>query len=156
MADESIEEELPSPADARLLEELRHAHGADPVPTGFIERSKGLLAWMGIDEELAELIATPEAEMAGTRGSTATTALSFRLGDGPTLLELTHEPPQLHGQLISGEADSAVLRRRDGTEVTTEVDLLGQFTFDDVGGGTVQLTVRTGNETTFTTQWFVV
>jgi hypothetical protein len=58
-------DDMMSDADRELLAALGEACGDDPLPVGIIDRADALLTWADVDEELAELLETSSAELAG-------------------------------------------------------------------------------------------
>ena len=149
-------DELMSDADRELLAALADACGEDPLPVGIIDRAEGLLTWADVDEELAELLETSSAELAGTRGaSPSDTVLEFQVADGTVLIELDLARSGVDGQVLGTDVDVIVLERPGGESVTAHVDDLGHFSFPDPEPGAVRLRIATGS-TDVRTDWFVI
>ena len=150
-------DEVMSDADRDLLAALGEAWGDDPLPVGIIDRADGLLTWADVDEELAELLETSSAELAGTRGaSLSDTVLEFRVGDGNIVIEVDLGSGPLAGQVLGIDVDVVILERPGGTSGTADVDELGHFSFPDPEPGAVRLRIATGTGTDVRTDWFVI
>jgi len=152
-------EPLP-PEDARLLDQLGEALGDDPAPSGLIDRAEGLVAFAGVDRELAELLDAAAGEPAGVRGGPATAAepLLFEVADGSIAVELVVEREQLDGQVVAGELTEVVLERPGDQGRACRVDELGRFSFMPVAAGPTRLRLRPAGGTSrpVTTDWFLV
>jgi hypothetical protein len=151
----------PLPAeDARLLDELRAALGDDPAPPGFIARAEGLVAYAGVDRELAELLETAAAEPAGLRSrpDAAAQPLVFEVADGSISVELVIGRDRLDGQVHSGTLTEVVLERPGGDIRSSGIDELGRFAFTPVAAGPARLRLRSPGDPTrsVTTDWFLV
>ena len=150
-------DEAMSDADRELLAALGDACGDDPLPVGIIDRADGLLTWADVDDELAELLETSNAELAGTRGaSTSGTALQFQVGDGTVLIEVDLGTGGVTGQVLGVVTDAVALERPGGGSDTAPVDELGHFSFPDPEPGAVRLRIATGTSTHVRTDWFVI
>ena len=153
------EEPLPA-EDARLLDELRAALGADPMPPGLVARAEGLVAFAGVDRELAELLEASAAEPAGVRGGPAEAAqpLVFEVADGSIGVEVVIGRDRLDGQVHAGTLAEVALERPGGDIVTGPVDELGRFAFTPVAAGPARLRLRPHGEAgrPVTTDWFLV
>lgn len=146
-----------SAQDRALMQALAEAIGAPRPPTDLVARSQGLLAWLDVDAELAELLDQPVAETAGTRGSAPpATTLEFVVGDGTCVIELTPSPEALRGQLLGGDADTVVARATDGTTRSAPIDALGAFRIDAPPSGTTRLEFDLTDGRRIHTDWFVV
>jgi hypothetical protein len=149
-------DELMSEADRELLAALGDACGDDPLPVGIIDRADGLLTWADVDEELAELLETTSAEVAGTRGaSQSDTVLEFQVADGTVLIEVDLGSGGITGQVLGIDVDVVVLERPGGESGTVDVDELGHFSFPDPEPGAVRLRIAAGT-TDVRTDWFVI
>ena len=150
-------DELMSDADRELLAALGDAWGDDPLPVGIIDRAAELLTWADVDEELAELLETSSAELAGTRGASASdTVLEFQVADGTILIEVDFARGGVQGQVLGTDIDVIVLERPGGESGTAPVDPIGHFSFPDPEPGTVRLRIATGTGTDVRTDWFVI
>ena len=146
-----------SDADRELLAALGEAWGDDPLPVGIIDRADGLLTWADVDEELAELLETSSAELAGTRGaSTADTVLEFQVADGTVLIEVDVAAGGVTGQVLGTDVDVIVLERPGGESETAPVDELGHFSFPDPEPGAVRLRIAVGTGADVRTDWFAI
>jgi hypothetical protein len=150
-------DELMSEADRELLAALGDACGDDPLPVGIIDRADGLLTWADVDEELAELLETTSAEVAGTRGaSQSDTVLEFQVADGTVLIEVDLGSGGITGQVLGIDVDVVALERPGGESGTVDVDELGHFSFTDPEPGAVRLRIATAAGTDVRTDWFVI
>jgi hypothetical protein len=149
-------DDVMSEADRELLAALGDAWGDDPLPVGIIDRADGLLTWADVDEELAELLETTSAEVAGTRGaSQSDTVLEFQVADGTVLIEVDLGSGGITGQVLGIDVDVVVLERPGGESGTVDVDELGHFSFPDPEPGAVRLRIAAGT-TDVRTDWFVI
>jgi hypothetical protein len=149
-------DELMSEADRELLAALGDACGDDPLPVGIIDRADALLTWADVDEELAELLETTSAEVAGTRGaSQSDTVLEFQVADGTVLIEVDLGSGAITGQVLGIDVDVVALERPGGESGTVDVDELGHFSFPDPEPGAVRLRIAAGT-TDVRTDWFVI
>lgn len=149
-------DELMSEADRELLAALGDACGDDPLPVGIIDRADALLTWADVDEELAELLETTSAEVAGTRGaSQSDTVLEFQVADGTVLIEVDLGSGGITGQVLGIDVDVVALERPGGESGTVDVDELGHFSFTDPEPGAVRLRIAAGT-TDVRTDWFVI
>jgi hypothetical protein len=150
-------DEMMSDADRELLAALGDAWGDDPLPVGIIDRADELLTWADVDDELAELLETSDAELAGTRGaSSSDTRLEFQVGDGSVLIEVDLGGGGVEGQVLGVAVDAVVLERPGGESGTAGVDQLGHFLFPDPEPGAVRLRIATGTGGHVRTDWFVI
>ena len=148
-------DELMSDDDRELLDALGDAWGDDPLPVGIIDRADGLLTWADVDQQLAELLETTSAEMAGTRGAPSGTVLEFQVADGTVLIEVDLGGDAVAGQVLGIDVDVVVLERPSGESGTAPVDELGHFSFPDPEPGAVRLRIAAGS-TDVRTDWFVI
>jgi hypothetical protein len=147
----------PTPADDRLLAELAAMLGRDMPPDGLVERATGLLAWIDVDHELAQLLDEPDLEAAGIRGAPTANALAtFEVGDGSVVVELTFDDGRLIGQLLAGAPTRVSLERLDGDVVEAVVDEVGRFVFAEVRVGPARLRWSTSSQRPVLTDWFMV
>jgi hypothetical protein len=150
-------DESMSEADRELLAALGDACGDDPLPVGIIDRADGLLTWADVDEELAELLETTSAEVAGTRGaSQSDTVLEFQVADGTVLIEVDLGSGGITGQVLGIDVDVVALERPGGESGSVDVDELGHFSFTDPEPGAVRLRIATATGTDVRTDWFVI
>jgi hypothetical protein len=144
--------------DARLLADLGAALGADDLPDGLLERADGLLAWKGVDHELAALLDDAAAEPAGVRGTASGAAAgvtTFATPTGDLVLEVVLTGSRLTGQVLVGAPTSVVLERHDGS-AEAAVDDVGQFVFAAVEPGVARLRVAPGTGDPIVTDWFLL
>jgi hypothetical protein len=150
-------DDMMSDADRELLAALGEACGDDPLPVGIIDRADGLLTWADVDEELAELLETSSAELAGTRGaSLSDAALEFQVADGTVLIEVDLARGGVEGQVLGTDVEVIVLERPGGESETAPVDELGHFSFPDPEPGAVRLRIAVGTGADVRTDWFVI
>ena len=146
-----------SAQDHALMQALAEAIGAPRPPIDLVARSQGLLAWIDIDAELAELADQQVAEAAGTRGSTTSaTTLEFVVGDGSCVIELVPAADVLRGQLLGGDASTVVARTTNGTTTSAPIDALGAFQIDTPLSGTTRLEFDLADGRRIHTDWFVI
>lgn len=146
-----------SDADRELLAALSDAWGDDPLPVGIIDRADGLLTWADVDEELAVLLETSGAELAGTRGASLSDAvLEFRVADGAVVIEVDLGSGAVEGQVLGIDVDVVVLERPGGESGRADVDELGHFSFPDPEPGAVRLRIAIETGTDVRTDWFVI
>jgi hypothetical protein len=147
----------PTPADERLLADLSRLLGPDAPPDGLVERAAGLVDWIDVDHELAQLLDEPRLEAAGTRGSlTSNTLATFDVGDGSVVIELVLEDGRLVGQVLAGTPSKMSLERLNHEVVDAVVDDVGRFVFAEVANGPARLRWTTPGERPVITDWFVV
>ena len=124
----SSDDEAMSASDQALMKALAEAIGRPRPPIDLAARCEGLLAWIDVDAELAELLDESAAEAAGTRGPAgSSTALQFTVADGSVVIEVTASDDALHGQLLGAEAHDVIVRGADGNTHSVPVDELGGF-----------------------------
>ena len=125
MSDSSDDE--PTPADDRLLADLAAMLGPDTPPDGLLERAAGLVDWIDVDHELAQLLEESDLEAAGVRGTTtANASVTFEVGDGSVVVELTFDDGRVIGQVLAGAPSAVSLERLDGDVVEAVVDEVGR------------------------------
>jgi hypothetical protein len=150
-------DDMMSDADRELLAALGEACGDDPLPVGIIDRADALLTWADVDVELAELLETSSAELAGTRGaSTSDTVLEFEVADGTVLVEVDLASGGVEGQVLGTDIDVIVLERPGGESDTAPVDEFGHFSFPNPEPGAVRLRIATGTGADVRTDWFAI
>lgn len=155
--DEPVTDAADAADEARLLDELRAALGPDPAPAGMVGRAEGLLAFAGVDHELAELLDRSAAEPVGVRGpADATGVLVFEVGDGSITVEVTVTADRLDGQVLGGEPTDVELEHVGGATRPGPVDGLGRFTFSAPASGPARLHLRGGAARSVTTDWFLL
>jgi hypothetical protein len=146
----------PLPDDDRLLDALGSALGADPLPDGLLARCEGLVAFADVDHELAALLDSAGAELAGTRGGTATDVETFELTDGAVTVELTFDRGGVAGQLLGDPVSAVHLETRSGSLDEVPVDELGRFTLPAAAPGPVRLRITTDDGRAVATDWFLL
>jgi hypothetical protein len=143
--------------EARLLAGLAEVLGPDDLPPGLVSRAEGLVAFMDVDSELAELLEGAAAEPVGARGSaTATERLAFETADGSIALEVVVERDVVTGQVLAGALSEVVLEHLDGSVVTAVVDELGRFSIDRTRSGSVRILLQVGSAQPVRTDWFLL
>jgi hypothetical protein len=150
------EEEM-SASDKALMKALAEAIGGLQPPIDLATRSEGLLAWLDVDAELAELLDQPMTEAAGIRGSsTATPVLEFSVADGSCVVEVSVADDAITGQLLGGEAAEVVLRTSSGAVSSAPIEELGAFTFNHPPSGALRLEIDLTEGRRIHTDWFTV
>jgi hypothetical protein len=151
-----FDDDSPSSEDADVLERLRAALGADPLPAGVTDRAEGLLAFRDVDRELLELLHGAD-EPAGLRGGPGTPGrLVFELRGGAVSVEVLLERGVLHGQVLAGSVTEVGLERPGGGPQTVAVDPLGRFSFADPASGPTRLRLHGGGARPMRTDWFAL
>ncbi len=146
-----------SSSDRILMMALAEAIGAQRSPIDLAARCQGLLSWIDVDSELADLLDQPVAEAAGTRGAAApTTALEFAVEDRSCVIELTPSENVLRGQVLGGEVQAVVVRTITGTTLSVPVSDLGAFEFSNPPSGTIRLELAFAEGRRIHTAWFVI
>ena len=149
-------DDMMSDADRELLAALGEAWGDDPLPVGIIDRADGLLTWADVDEELAELLETSSAELAGTRGAS-------HIGHGARVPGRRRNragrsrprPRRCRGPgARDGRRCDRVWNAPAGSPDTAPVDELGHFSFPDPEPGAVRLRIAVGTGADVRTDWF--
>jgi hypothetical protein len=136
---------------------LAEAIGGQPPPIDLAARCEGLLAWIDVDSELADLLDQPVAEAAGTRGAAQpSTALEFAVDDGSCVIELTPSEDVLRGQVLGGEARVVIVRTTTATTLSSPVDDLGAFEITSPPSGTIRLEFELAEGRRIHTAWFVI
>ena len=136
----------PDQPDENLIEQLRTAFAAEPVPVRVTEAAKAALSWRRVDAELAELLSDSavEAEPALARGGAVVRSVSFSAGE--TIVELEVHPDgarrTLLGQLSPAARRPITVQQADGSDAASALsDELGRFRITLAGGGTVRLRI---------------
>lgn len=151
------EPEALSEADARLMAELGRALGPAPSDDGLIARCEGLLTWLHVDAELAELLERTPAELAGTRGGPGEpSSLEFSVADGTCIVELRVENGSLHGQVVGPTPANVAIRVVTGVVEPAPVDELGMFTIDRPPSGSARVEIEFPDGRRIHTDWFVI
>jgi hypothetical protein len=146
-----------SATDKALMKALAEAIGGLQPPIDLATRSEGLIAWLDVDAELAELLEQPMTEAAGIRGSSAATpVLEFTVADGSCVVEVSVVDDAISGQLLGGEADEVGLRTSAGAVSSAPIDELGAFTFINPPSGAVRLEIDLRQGRRIHTDWFTV
>lgn len=146
-----------SEADARLMAELGRALGPAPSDDDLIARCEGLLAWIDVEADLAELLEQSPAELAGTRGGPGEpSALEFSVADGTCIVELRVEDGSLHGQVVGPAPAAVAIRVVTGLVEPAPVDELGMFTIDRPPSGSARVEIEFPDGRRIHTDWFVI
>lgn len=145
------------PADDAMLARLRRvAQAVDPAPPLVYEMGHAAFALRRLDAELAQLVADSSFEAAGVRGTGESRLLSFEAGELAVEVQVT---PAGHrrgviGQVVPPPANGIVrLESHGGDTVTAELDGVGGFRFDDVGGGRVRFSIELPDAPPVVTTW---
>ena len=146
-----------SSSDRTLMLALADAIGGPVPPIDLVAHCEGLLAWIDVDSELAELLDQPVAEAVGTRGVAAsTTSLEFSVMDGTCVIEITPSADVLSGQVLGGDAQAVAVRTTTGASQSSTVDSLGAFEISDPPTGTIRLEFEFVDGRRIHTDWFVI
>lgn len=148
--------------DEALIEQLRTAFAAEPVPARVTEAAKAALTWRRVDAELAELLSDSavDAEPALARGAAVVRSVSFSAGQ--TIVELEVHPDgerrTLLGQLSPPARRPIVIQHADGSESASALsDELGRFRITLERGGTVRLRIADDQaDTAIETAWIPI
>ena len=152
----NVDDEMSS-SDRLLMQALADAIGGPRPPIDLVARCESLLAWIDVDAELAMLLDQPVAEPAGTRGATRSpTALEFVVGDGSCVVEVTLSESGIRGQLLGGEASTAIARATTGAAVSAPIDGLGVFVINEVPSHSIRLELELIDGRRIHTDWFVI
>jgi hypothetical protein len=152
----SADEEMSS-SDRTLMQALAEAIGGSQPPIGLTERLQGLLAWIDVDAELAELLDQSALEASGTRGTTGPAAtLEFTVADGTCVIEVMPSGGTIRGQLLGGVALQVVLRTATGASQLSPIDQLGQFEIRNPPSGALRLEFELLEGRRIHSDWFVV
>lgn len=141
--------------DRALLTALARALGTVD-DTDLIARSAGLLAWIDVDAELAELLERPPAELAGTRGDAAAADLEFTIDDGTCVIEVSVGGGTVRGVVLGVAPERVSLRSVTGELHDAEFDAVGTFTITASISGTARVELELGEERRIHTDWFVI
>jgi hypothetical protein len=145
-----------SASDRALMQALAEAVGGTAPPTGLVARCEGLLDWMNVDAELAELLEQPMLEAAGTRGAgDAVDLLEFSVADGSCVVEVTPSAEALRGQVLGAEAREITVREADGDGQTSPIDEHGRFEISNPPSGGIRLELDVDGRRIHT-DWFVI
>ena len=110
-----------------------------------------------LDQQLAQLLDVPAAELAGTRGSAMTdTPMVFEVAGGSTAIEVVVDRDRLAGQVLAGTVTEVDLERASGAVDTVTVDELGRFFVEQPAAGPARLRLRGGSPRSVVTDWFLV
>ena len=151
----SADDEM-SASDQALMKALAEAVGGTAPPSGLTSRCEGLLDWMDVDAELAELLEQPMLEAAGTRGAgNATDVLEFSVADGSCVIDVTPTPGQLRGQVSGAEVTEITVRTADGDALTSSIDQGGGFEISNPPSGGIRLELDVAGRRIHT-DWFVI
>jgi hypothetical protein len=138
------------------MKALEEAVGGIAPPSGLTSRCEGLLDWMNVDAELAELLEQPVLEGAGTRGADgAVDVLEFSVADGSCVIEVTPSAAVLRGQILGAEAHEITVRTAEGAGHTSPVDEGGRFEINNPPSGGIRLELDVAGRRIHT-DWFVI
>ena len=151
----SADDEM-SASDRALMQALAEAVGGTAPPTGLVARCEGLLDWMNVDAELAELLEQPMLEAAGTRGAAdVVDLLEFSVADGTCVIEVTPSAHVLRGQVLGAEAREITVRTGDGVGRTATIGDQGRFEISNPPSGGIRLELDAAGRRIHT-DWFVI
>lgn len=150
------DEQMPA-SDRILTKALAEALGGVQPPADLAARCEGLLGWLDVDAELAELLDQSALDSTGTRGPAGSTpTLEFTVADGSCVIEISTTEGVLRGQLLGGEAQQVVVRTSAGTSQSALIDELGAFEFSNPPSGTIRLEFELFDDRRIHSDWFVV
>lgn len=144
------------PLLAQLLDEIRAAVPADPVPRSLVDASRALITWASFDDELTALL-HEAAEAVGVRSGateTETPLLTFELPDASSVVEVEPGAGALTVRVLPAAGQLVVVTNRDGELASASVDALGACAFTNLPNGPTRLEIR--GTTRFSTEWFVL
>lgn len=145
-------------SDDEVLAALQHViETVDPVPAPVLEQARAILAWRGIDAELAELVFDSDtAALSGVRGGEAARQITFHAPGLEIEVEVVSERARtVLGQLVPAQ-DAEIELRNSSQTLRMRTDALGRFTFDAVAPGPVKLTVATGDDVRVQTEGLTI
>ena len=146
----------PDERDRALLDALAQALAGPASVDDLIARCEGLLTWIDVDAELASLLDQAPAELAGTRGGSASTDLEFTVDDGSCVVEITLVDGQVRGQIIGPAPERVTLRTVTGTATPVDVDGLGAFVIENPPSGSARVELELDAGRRIHTAWFVI
>ena len=150
------DEHMPA-SDRILMKALAEAIGGEQPPVDLTARCEGLLGWLDVDAELAELLDQSALDSTGTRGPAGSTpTLEFTVADGSCVIEVSTTAGVLRGQLLGGEAQHVVVRTSTGTSQSALVDEVGSFEISNPPSGTIRLEFELLEGRRIHSDWFVV
>jgi hypothetical protein len=150
-----------SDADSQLLAQIGEAFGSDPLPEGLLTACEGLLTWVGVDDELTQLLVASDG-LVGVRADTAvddeTAATTYSVDDFTVevIVEATAGGAVVRGTVYGDDVAEVTLEARAGSGGTdARLDDLGDFRFEGVARGIHRIrVVRPGAAAA--TEWFLV
>lgn len=152
--------DAPDQRDQALLAALGRALGrateGDTSDADLVGRCEGLLAWMDVDAELAELLEQAAPELAGTRGSDRGPGMEFSLADGSCLIEVDVVDGAVRGQVLGVRPERLVLRIVTGVLEAADVDALGAFEIAAPPPGSARIEIDLDGGRRIHTDWFVI
>lgn len=154
MTDDALPDDAPDERDRALLRDLAGALGRSD-DTDLIRRCEGLLAWVDVDAELAELLEQAPAELAGTRGASTPDQLEFSLDDGTCVIEVQIAGGVMRGQILGVSPQQVVLRVVTGVTSPADVDAGGSFEISDPPPGSARIELDLAGRRIHT-DWFVI
>lgn len=154
MTDDALPDDAPDERDRALLRDLAGALGR-PDDADLIRRCEGLLAWVDVDAELAELLEQAPVELAGTRGGATPEQLEFSLDDGTCVIEVRVADGSVRGQILGVNPQHVVLRVVTGVTSPADVDAVGSFEIHDPPAGSARLELDLDGRRIHT-DWFVI
>lgn len=145
--------------ERELLDALRRVlEVVDAPPAHVIANAREAFTWHGVDAELAELVydSATETTPVEVRSAEASRQVTFRAPGLEIEVEVVSERVRIViGQLVPAQAAAIELHQGDAVR-TTEADVLGRFTFDDVTPGAIKLTVVTAAGATVQTEGLTI
>lgn len=149
-------DDRPDARDQALLDALASALGPTDPDDDLVDRCHGLLAWLDVDAELAELLEQAPAELAGTRGGGTSADLEFTVDDGTCVIEVKVVDGRIRGQILGAAPDQVTLRVVTGVTAPAPVDDLGSFEIADPPPGSARIELDLGAGRRIHTDWFVI
>ena len=154
MTDDALPHDAPDAPDQALLDALADALGRTD-DADLIRRCEGLLVWVDVDAELAELLDQVPAEVAGTRGGSTPSQLEFSLDDGTCVIEVQVADGVVRGQVLGVSPQYVVLRVVTGVSSPADVDAGGAFEVSDPPPGSARIELDLDGRRIHT-DWFVI
>ena len=146
-----MEQELPTPDDEALLEDLRRITSElDPIPEHVLAAAHAAIGWRTLDAELAELIADSAIDEALllVRGVAQPRSLTFEVPGLTIELEAEHagaDDLRLSGQLVPPQPAEVTILQGE-TLLALRADDRGRFAARGIAPGPLSLRCRLGDE----------
>jgi hypothetical protein len=149
------------PESSLLAEVISVLRAAPPVPAAVVSGAEAAYGWRSVMAAIADLefdSAVDDDDLARVRSGGNERRLRFRGAGAVADLSVIDDGHRLAGRLEPPIQGSVVLRHPGRPDVTTRVDELGQFLFENLPKGAVSVrTVPTDPDTPgFQTEWVTI